>query len=122
MPKKLAPILLIAFNRPNHFKKSLLALRQNEKANESILYISIDGYRTKNDLKLQKTIFETIKSADGYFAKINILKNKSNKGLAKNIQDSISNILLSHNKIIVLEDDIVTSRAFIKFMNDALSY
>ena len=122
MSNKLAPILLIGFNRPRHFKETLIALSKNKLAKESTLYISIDGSRNNDDLKLQKTIFDNIQLADGCFAKINIFRNNTNKGLANNIIDSISNILSSHNKIIVLEDDVVTSRAFIKFMNDALSY
>ncbi len=122
MSNELAPILLIGFNRPKHFQKTLLALSKNRLAKESTLYISIDGSRNNDDLKLQETIIKNIQLAEGCFAKINILKNNTNKGLAKNIVDSISKIFCSHNKIIVLEDDIVTSKAFIKFMNDALSY
>ena len=46
MSKNLAPILLIGYNRPNHFKKTLLTLCQNKKANESIEFSSdfIIGY------------------------------------------------------------------------------
>ena len=54
MSKNLAPILIITFNRPNHFKKTLSALCQNENANESNLYISIDGPRNEDDKKAQK--------------------------------------------------------------------
>ena len=122
MEDELAPILLIGFNRPIHFKKTLKALCKNEDAKKSILYISIDGPRNANDLKLQEIIYDNIKLAEGNFAKINIIKNDTNLGLAKNVMGSITEVLNNHQKIIVLEDDIVTSRAFIKFMNNALSY
>lgn len=122
MSIKLAPLLLIAFNRPIHFKKTLLALCQNQKAKESILYISIDGPRNEEDKKLQEQILDHIKLAEGFFAHIKVLKNDTNKGLAKNIIESVSKVLSSHNKIIVLEDDLITSRAFINYMNDALTF
>ena len=50
---QLAPILLIGFNRPIHFQKTLLALRENEKAKQSTLYISIDGPRNEDDIKMK---------------------------------------------------------------------
>lgn len=41
-------------------------------------------------------------------------------GLANNIIDGITEIVNQYEKIIVIEDDIVTSRFFLKYMNDAL--
>ena len=35
-----APVLLIAYNRPRHFKKSLVALCKNEFSEKTTLYIS----------------------------------------------------------------------------------
>jgi len=122
MSKHLAPILLIAFNRPIHFKKTLTALCKNKKAKESILYISIDGPRNKHDKKNQELIFNYINDAKLYFHEVNILKNEKNIGLSKNIINSVSRVLNSHSKIIVLEDDLVTSRSFLSFMNNALDY
>ncbi len=122
MSNKLAPILLITYNRQIHFQKTLSALSKNDKAKESILFISIDGPKNIDDEKSQDIILSQIELASGSFAEINVLKNKTNKGLKKNITDSVSKILSSHNKVIVLEDDLITSRAFISFMNDALNY
>ena len=42
--------------------------------------------------------------------------------LSKNIIESVSDILELHNNIIVVEDDILTSKAFLKYMNDALNF
>ena len=41
-------------------------------------------------------------------------------GLAKSIIDGVGKVLDLHEKIIVLEDDLVTSPYFISFMNEAL--
>jgi len=42
--------------------------------------------------------------------------------LAKNITRAVTEVVEKHGKVIVLEDDIVTSNNFVKFMNDALDY
>ncbi len=118
----LAPILLIAFNRPDHFNKTLFALCKNNLAKESKLIISIDGPKNKNDENAQKLIFKSIENASENFKSIHIIKNKKNKGLAINIVNSVSNILKEHKKIIVIEDDLITSKSFLKFMNDALDF
>lgn len=39
----LAPVLLIAYNRPDHTRKTLEALRQNALASESNLFVYVDG-------------------------------------------------------------------------------
>ena len=117
-----APILLIAFNRPNHFYHTLIALCNNRFADKSDLYISIDGPLTENDKKSQQLIYEYLKIAKNYFAKVILIKNKVNKGLAENITQSISYVLKDHKKIIVVEDDLITSKSFLNFMNDALDF
>ena len=38
-----APIIVFAYNRPDHLRKTLTWLGQNELANESTLYIFCDG-------------------------------------------------------------------------------
>ena len=45
---------------------------------------------------------------------------EENWGLARNIMDGVTQIVNEYGKIIVLEDDIVTSKYFLKYMNDAL--
>ncbi len=39
----IAPIVLFVYNRPEHTRKTLEALRLNDLASESILYIYADG-------------------------------------------------------------------------------
>ena len=46
---------------------------------------------------------------------------EKNLGLAKNITDGISDILKKNEKVIVLEDDLLTDRYFLKYMNEALN-
>jgi hypothetical protein len=56
------------------------------------------------------------------FKSVTIIEREKNWGLAASIIDGVTNIVNQYGKIIVLEDDIVTSHYFLKFMNDALNY
>ena len=51
-----------------------------------------------------------------------IIKSLHNKGLAASIKNGVSEVLNKHGKVIVLEDDLVTSTAFLTYMNKALVY
>jgi hypothetical protein len=44
----------------------------------------------------------------------------TNFGLARNITDGVTTVLARHESVIVVEDDIVVSPFFLRFMNEAL--
>lgn len=117
----LAPIVLFTYNRPWHTQQTIEALQKNELAKESELFIYCDG--AKNDETVEKVneVREYSKSIDG-FKKITIIQRDRNWGLADSIIDGVTSLVNQYGKIIVLEDDIVTSPYFLKFMNDALDF
>ena len=90
----LAPIVLFVYNRPWHTQQTVEALQKNELANESELFIYSDAAKNENAKAKVNEVREYIKNIDG-FKKV---------------------------KIIVLEDDLVTSPYFLKFMNEALEF
>ena len=118
----LAPIVLIAFNRVNHFKQTLSALAKNKEAKDSMLYICIDGPRNLEEEKNQKEMCDYVEIIRTQFLNIKIIKQNSNIGLAKNMIQNVTSIVNKHGKLIVIEDDDFVSEAFLKFMNDALTY
>ncbi len=119
MTKKLAPIVLFVYNRLNHTRQTLEALQKNDLASKSKLIIYSDSAKNKNDLKKVAKVREYIKNIDG-FKKIIIRKTKENIGLANSIINGVTKVVNEHGKIIVLEDDLVTTRFFLRFMNEAL--
>ncbi|MCD6398555.1 MAG: glycosyltransferase family 2 protein [Candidatus Aenigmarchaeota archaeon] len=116
---ELAPILLFVYNRPWHTKQTLIALKQNELANQSDLFIYSDAPKSYKDIKKVKSVRESIKKVDGFKA-VFITERTRNQGLAKSIISGVTEIVNKYGKTIVLEDDLVTSPYFLKFMNDAL--
>ena len=56
------------------------------------------------------------------FKTVTINKADKNKGLANSIKEGVSKIIETHGSVIVLEDDLVTSKFFLRYMNEALEY
>ncbi len=115
----LAPIVLFVYNRPDHTKQTVEALQKNELAIGSELFIYSDAAKNENAEQKVNEVREYIKSIDG-FKKITIIEREKNWGLANSIIDGVTKIVNEYGKIIVLEDDLVTSPYFLKFMNEAL--
>jgi len=116
-----APVALFVYNRPRHTQQTVEELQKNDLASESDLFIFSDA--AKNDAAKQ-TVDEVrayIKSVDG-FKKITIIEREKNWGLADSIIDGVTKIVNQYGKIIVLEDDLVTSPCFLRFMNEALDF
>lgn len=117
----LAPIVLFAFNRPEHTARTLGALSKNELARESDLFVYLDGPRNPDDSELIERVYRVIASIKG-FKSIVINRKTANAGLASNIIKGVSDVISRHGRVIVIEDDMVTSPKFLKYMNDALEY
>ena len=117
----LAPIILFVYNRPEHTKKTVDALKLNHFASESSLFIFSDGNKNKNDKKSVDDVRDYISTVSG-FKEINITISEKNIGLANSVISGVTEVIEKYGKAIVLEDDIVTSPFFLKFMNEALDF
>jgi len=117
----LAPIVLFVYNRPWHTQQTIEALQKNELANESELFIYSDEAKNEDARKSVDEVRNYIDSVDG-FKKVTVIKREKNWGLANSIIDGVTKIVNEYGKIIVLEDDLVTSPYFLKFMNEALEF
>lgn len=116
-----APITLFVYNRLPHTIQTVNALRQNRFAADSDLYIFSDGSKNPDDLSNVAVVREYIRGIDG-FKSVTIVEHEENRGLANSIITGVSEVIERYGRIIVLEDDLVTSRHFLAFMNEALDY
>lgn len=115
----LAPIVLFTYNRLWHTMQTVEALKTNELADQSDLFIFSDGPKNEEDEEKVKQVREYLRTIKG-FKRITIIERDRNFGLANNIIDGVTNVVNEYGKIIVLEDDLITSPYFLKFMNEAL--
>ncbi|MDP1801069.1 MAG: glycosyltransferase family 2 protein [Bacteroidota bacterium] len=125
MPVKddLAPVVLFIYNRPKHTKQTLESLKKNKLSAETILYVFADGQKATATIEDKKNIKETrelIKTLTG-FKQIVLTEKEKNDGLANSIILGVTDIINKHDKVIVLEDDLVVSPFFLDFMNEGLN-
>ncbi len=120
--KEVAPIVLFGYNRPKHISLTLEALQKNILADESELFIFIDGNKDSRDKILRDEVVDVCRNFDWKGKKKEIILREKNFGLADNIVNGVEVVIQSYKKVIVLEDDIVTAPGFLKYMNDALNF
>lgn len=119
LPSTLAPIVLFTFDRPNHTYHTLEALKRNELSNKSDLIIYSDGSRNGRDAERVRQVRNIVNATSG-FRNIKVIERNTNYGLARNIIEGICEVCTLYDRIIVLEDDIITNTYFLRFMNEAL--
>lgn len=116
-----APICFFTYNRLEETEKTVVALQNNFLAKHSDLFIFSDGWKNdagENEVIKVRKFLRQIKG----FENIKIFESKINKGLASSIIYGVTKILKDYDKVIVLEDDLITTPNFLDFMNQALLF
>jgi len=118
---QLAPIIVFTYNRVDVLEKTIIALSKNYLAEETDLYIFSDGAKLhkKDDKEKVEEVREYIKTISG-FKSVTIKEQVNNIGLAKSVIGGITEVSKKYENFIVLEDDLLTSPFFLKYMNEAL--
>ena len=80
-----------------------------------------DRNKNETDKKNIDEVRNYISSISG-FKEVNIVLREENLGLAESVISGVTEIINKFGKAIVIEDDIVTSKYFLKFMNEALEF
>jgi hypothetical protein len=121
VPNLPVPIVLFVYNRPWHTRQTVEALRKNELVDQSDLIIFSDASRgSDTDLQVHE-VRDYLKTISG-FKSVRVVEREENWGLAESIIQGVTEVVNQYGKVIVLEDDIVTSPAFLQFMNQALDF
>lgn len=119
MTTTLAPIVLFVYARPEHTARTLESLAANALASESDIVVYADGARSCADAERVRAVRDIVRRVKG-FRSVSIIERETNYGLARNVIEGVTEVCSRHGRVIVLEDDIVTGRNFLAFMNAAL--
>jgi len=117
----LAPVVVFIYNRPEHTRKTLEALAKNDLFDASDVIVYADAAKSEND----KPRVEETRNVVKQFAasrRLRIVEREQNLGLAESIISGVTEVVEEYGRVIVLEDDLVTSKKFLKFMNDSLAH
>ena len=120
------PIIIATYNRLDKINQLISSLQKNAESKQSDLFIFSDHWKL-NDLVNKMKVLNVrafLKKIKG-FNSITIVNRDKNYGMAKNIIHGINFVLKKKKKtpaFIYLDDDLIVSRYFLKYMNYALSY
>ena len=119
-----APIALFAYKRADKLKLCIEALSKNKYADKTDVYIFSDGYKGDQDKAQVEEVRDYIKSIleKNEFAQVEVIKRDKNWGLANSIINGVTQIINQYGKIIVVEDDLITSPDFLSYMNEGLDF
>lgn len=119
MTRDCAPVALFLYNRLDHARRAVVALQCNGLADQTDLFVFCDGAKNAQDAPGVAQVRDLAKGITG-FATVNIVEREGNLGLSASIIDGVGGICRRFGRVIVLEDDLVTSPYFLRYMNDAL--
>lgn len=119
---KISPVAIFAYNRLPHLEATINALAKNTLANRTKVFIFSDGYKNEKDEYKVKQVRNFLKKEKFPFLETTVFYREENKGLSNNIIEGVSSIINKYGRIIVIEDDVITSPDFLQFMNEALMY
>lgn len=116
----LAPVAVFAYARPGHLQETLLGLLQNPEAERTDVHIFCDGPRSSSDTENVQKVRSIARKLRGV-GSLKVVERDANAGLSRSITEGVSRLCNEYGRAIVLEDDIVPTKYFLRFMNDALS-
>ena len=114
-----APVALFTYNRPEHTAATLEALARNTLAAQSDLFIFSDGPKDESGVAAVEAVRKLVRNVTG-FSSVTVIERAENMGLARSVIAGVTKLLDHRESVIVLEDDLVTSRLFLSYMNNAL--
>ncbi len=115
----IAPIALFTFNRIEHTRITVDALRKNVLATETDIIVFSDGAKTSDGWLAVNEVRQYLSQIQG-FRSVKIVHRNQNYGLSESITRGVEEILIDYERIIVVEDDLLTSPHFLTYMNAAL--
>lgn len=114
-----APLCLFVYNRIEHTKKTIEALKKNLLSESTDLFIFSDAEKNEKSKNAVNEVREYIDTIKG-FKNIKIIKSDYNKGLANSIIDGVTQVVNEYGKVIVFEDDLISSPKTLEYLNSML--
>ncbi|TGL56534.1 methyltransferase, TIGR04325 family [Leptospira ognonensis] len=117
--KSFAPIAIFSYDRVAHLTRTIESLKANASSKDSDLYIFSDAAKSESKTASVSDVRNYIRTIEG-FKSIQIIEREVNFGLAKSIISGVTQVVQKHGRVIVLEDDMLTSPYFLDYMNSNL--
>lgn len=96
------------------------ALSRNAEAGSSQLFVFSDAAASDAAVAGVSEVRRLARTIEGYGA-VEIVEQSRNRGLARSIIEGVTRLAKEFGRVIVLEDDLLPSPHFLRYMNDALN-
>ena len=96
-------------------------MAENDLAPQSDLIVFADGPKDDRDRAKVAEVRQYLGGIEG-FQRLEVIERQENLGLAGSIINGVTEVVNTYGRLIVLEDDLVTSPYFLRYMNEALVY
>lgn len=119
-----APVMLFTYSRPQHTRSVIEALEANHIAGETTVYAYTCEPKNAShsaNVNATKKVLEEF-SKNSKFSSFNIVDMGEHVPLGPAMIRAINEVMEKHDRIIIVEDDIVTSKDFLSFMNECLDF
>ena len=120
-----APVIIFTYDRLDTLKKTIRSLENNDLARETDCFIFSDYYDEKKnnyDKVCNVRAFLNEFSKNSVFANVFTCFAPEHKGLSQSIIQGVTKVISRYGKAIIVEDDLVVSKSFLRYMNEALIF
>ena len=118
---ELAPVCVFGYRRAESFAKTIEMLSRCWGSRSTDLYLYIDGPKNLSEASKVNATYEVAKAVSvDSFRSVNIIRSEENRGLANSIIRGVSETVNANGRVIVLEDDLLPSKNFLRYMNVSL--
>lgn len=113
-------IACFVYRRPDLTSQMLNSLAANPESCRLPLYVFSDGAKTAEE---KDGVEETRRVVESFSDSLDItfINNSENVGLSRQIISGVTKVLESYESVVVLEDDLILSPFFLRFMLDGLN-
>ncbi len=109
------PVAVVAYNRPDHTRQVLESLQDYGVER---LYLFADAPKTPEHAETVGQTRELLRSVN--WTKVELIERDQNYGLARSIVASANHVFAKHDRLLLLEDDIVPFPSLFPFLEAAL--
>jgi len=118
--EQLAPIAIFAYRRPDHLRRTIESLLHCGGFVDSPVYVFVDGPKHESeraDVEATRAVAQDLLGERAIYQ-----FHEGNLGLSRSVMSGVEQVLAHHDRIIVIEDDLLLAPHFLRFMNEALEH
>jgi hypothetical protein len=114
----LAPVVIFSYRRPDHLRRTIEGLMRCEEFAQSPVIVYCDGPRNEQERSSVLATQEVAKLLLGDRAEYHF--RDINQGLARSVIAGVTDAVSRFGRVIVVEDDLLVSPYFLRYMNEGL--